>query len=143
MSATRAAVEEGIVPGGGLALLRAKEDLAKLKLSGEEATGVAVLSKALEEPIKIIAENTGVSGEVVLEASLKTTGNIGYDAEAGEYVDLIEKGILDPAKVTRAAIENSASVGAMVLTTEALITDVKEDIPPMPPMGGGMPDMGM
>ena len=143
LSATRAAVEEGIVPGGGLALLRAKEDLAKLKLSGEEATGVAVLSKALEEPIKIIAENTGVSGEVVLEASLKTTGNIGYDAEAGEYVDLIEKGILDPAKVTRAAIENSASVGAMVLTTEALITDVKEDIPPMPPMGGGMPDMGM
>ena len=143
LSATRAAVEEGIVPGGGLALLRAKEDLAKLKLSGEEATGVAVLSKALEEPIKIIAENTGVSGEVVLEASLKTTGNIGYDAEAGEYVDLIEKGILDPAKVTRAAIENSASVGAMVLTTEALITDVKEEIPPMPPMGGGMPDMGM
>ena len=115
LSATRAAVEEGIVPGGGLALLRAKEDLAKLKLSGEEATGVAVLSKALEEPIKIIAENTGVSGEVVLEASLKTTGNIGYDAEAGEYVDLIEKGILDPAKVTRAAIENSASVGALSL----------------------------
>jgi chaperonin GroEL len=143
LSATRAAVEEGIVPGGGLALLRAKKDLAKLKLSGEEATGVAVLSKALEEPVKIIAENTGVSGEVVLEASLKTTGNKGYDAEAGEYVDLIEKGILDPAKVTRAAIENSASVGAMVLTTEALITDVKEDTPPMPPMGGGMPDMGM
>ena len=143
LSATRAAVEEGIVPGGGLALLRAKKDLAKLKLSGEEATGVAVLSKALEEPVKIIAENTGVSGEVVLEASLKTTGNTGYDAEAGEYVDLIEKGILDPAKVTRAAIENSASVGAMVLTTEALITDVKEDTPPMPPMGGGMPDMGM
>ena len=143
LSATRAAVEEGIVPGGGLALLRAKKDLAKLKLSGEEALGVAVLSKALEEPMKIIAENTGVSGEVVLDASLKTTGNKGYDAEAGEYVDLIEKGILDPAKVTRAAIENSASVGAMVLTMEALITDVKEDTPAMPPMGGGMPDMGM
>jgi len=143
LSATRAAVEEGIVPGGGLSLLRAKLDLAKLKLSGEEATGVAVLSKALEEPIKIIAENTGVSGEVVLEASLKTTGNIGYDAEAGEYVDLIDKGIMDPAKVTRAAIENSASVGAMVLTTEALITDIKDDAPAMPPMGGGMPDMGM
>ena len=143
LSATRAAVEEGIVPGGGLSLLRAKQALSKLKLKGEEATGVAVLSKALEEPIKIIAENTGVSGEVVLEASLKTAGNKCYDAEAGEYVDLIEKGIMDPAKVTRAAIENSASVGAMVLTTEALITDIQEDTPPMPPMGGGMPDMGM
>ena len=143
LSATRAAVEEGIVPGGGLSLLRAKQALSKLKLKGEEATGVAVLSKALEETIKIIAENTGVSGEVVLEASLKTAGNKGYDAEAGEYFDLIEKGIMDPAKVTRAAIENSASVGAMVLTTEALITDIQEDTPPMPPMGGGMPDMGM
>ena len=143
LSATRAAVEEGIVPGGGLSLLRARQDLAKLKLEGEESTGVSVLAKALEEPIKIIAENTGVSGEVILEASLKTKGNTGYDAESGDYVDLIERGIMDPAKVTRAAIENSASVGAMVLTTEALITDIKEDTPPMPPMGGGMPDMGM
>ena len=143
LSATRAAVEEGIVPGGGLSLLRARQDLAKLKLDGEESTGVSVLAKALEEPIKIIAENTGVSGEVILEASLKTKGNTGYDAESGDYVDLIERGIMDPAKVTRAAIENSASVGAMVLTTEALITDIKEDAPPMPPMGGGMPDMGM
>ena len=143
MHATRAAVEEGIVPGGGLSLLRARQDLSKLKLDGEESTGVSVLAKALEEPIKIIAENTGVSGEVILEASLKTKGNTGYDAESGDYVDLIERGIMDPAKVTRAAIENSASVGAMVLTTEALITDIKEDTPPMPPMGGGMPDMGM
>ena len=143
LSATRAAVEEGIVPGGGLSLLRARQDLAKLKLDGEESTGVSVLAKALEEPIKIIAENTGVSGEVILEASLKTKGNTGYDAESGDYVDLIERGIMDPAKVTRAAIENSASVGAMVLTTEALITDIKDDTPPMPPMGGGMPDMGM
>ncbi|MFL2767270.1 MAG: chaperonin GroEL [Dehalococcoidia bacterium] len=143
LSATRAAVEEGIVPGGGLSLLRARQDLAKLKLDGEESTGVSVLAKALEEPIKIIAENTGVSGEVILEASLKTKGNIGYDAESGDYVDLIERGIMDPAKVTRAAIENSASVGAMVLTTEALITDIKDDTPAMPPMGGGMPDMGM
>ena len=143
LSATRAAVEEGIVPGGGLSLLRARQDLAKLKLDGEESTGVSVLAKALEEPIKIIAENTGVSGEVILEASLKTKGNTGYDAESGDYVDLIERGIMDPAKVTRAAIENSASVGAMVLTTEALITDIKEDARPMPPMGGGMPDMGM
>ncbi len=84
-----------------------------------------------------------MSGEVILEASLKTKGNTGYDAESGDYVDLIERGIMDPAKVTRAAIENSASVGAMVLTTEALITDIKDDTPPMPPMGGGMPDMGM
>jgi len=132
LSATRAAVEEGIVPGGGLALLRARASLDKLKLEGDENTGSGILGKALEAPLKLISENTGVPGDVILADSLKGEGDWGYDAEAGEFTNLLERGIMDPAKVTRAAIENSASVAAMVLTTESLITDVKEDAPAMP-----------
>ena len=138
LSATRAAVEEGIVPGGGLAILRASTVLDDLGLSGDEATGTAILRKALERPIKLISENTGVSGEVILADSLQSEGDWGYDAEAGEFCHLLEKGIMDPAKVTRAAIENASSVAAMVLTTESLITDVPEPAaagaPAMPPM---------
>ena len=138
LSATRAAVEEGIVPGGGLAIIRARAALDKLGLSGDEAIGAQVLSKSLEAPIKLISENTGVSGEVILDASIKSEGDWGYDAEAGEFCHLLERGIMDPAKVTRAAIENAASVAAMVLTTEALITDAPEKdspaAPAMPPM---------
>ncbi|MDP6071014.1 MAG: chaperonin GroEL [SAR202 cluster bacterium] len=139
LSATRAAVEEGIVPGGGLAVIRARAALDDLDLSGDEATGIGVLARSLEYPIKLISENTGVSGEVILDASLKSEGDWGYDAEIGEWGHLLEKGIMDPAKVTRAAIENAASVAAMVLTTESLITDVPEKegaggAPPMPPM---------
>jgi len=132
LSATRAAVEEGIVPGGGLALIRARAALDKLKLTGDEKTGASILGKALEAPLKLISENTGVPGDVILADSLKGEGDWGYDAEAGEFTHLLERGIIDPAKVTRAAIENSASVAAMVLTTESLITDVKEDAPAMP-----------
>jgi len=132
LSATRAAVEEGIVSGGGLALIRSRSALDSLGLSGDEQTGVNVLSRALEEPLKLIAENTGISGEVILAESLKGEGDWGYDAEAGEFTHLLERGIMDPTKVTRAAIENASSVAAMVLTTEALITDVKEDKPAMP-----------
>ena len=132
LSATRAAVEEGIVPGGGLALIRARAALDKLKLDGDEKTGTAILGKALETPLKLIAENTGVPGAVILADSLKGEGDWGYDAEVGDFTNLLERGIMDPAKVTRAAIENSASVAAMVLTTESLITDIKEDSPPMP-----------
>ena len=132
LSATRAAVEEGIVPGGGLTLIRSRSALDKLDLSGDELTGANILNKALERPLKLIAENTGVSGEVILAESAKAEGDWGYDAEAGEFTNLLERGIMDPAKVTRAAIENAASVGAMVLTTESLITDVKEDAPAMP-----------
>jgi len=132
LSATRAAVEEGIVPGGGLALLRARSSLDKLKLEGDEKTGAAILGKALEAPLKLISENTGVPGDVILADSLKGEGDWGYDAEAGEFTNLLERGIMDPAKVTRAAVENSASVAAMVLTTESLIADVKEDAPAMP-----------
>jgi len=132
LSATRAAVEEGIVPGGGLSLIRARSALDALNLSGDEDTGVGILSRALERPIKLIAENTGVSGEVILADSLKGEGDWGYDAESGVFTNLLEHGIMDPAKVTRAAIENASSVAAMVLTTESLITDIKEDTPAMP-----------
>ena len=139
LSATRAAVEEGIVPGGGLATIRARAAMDSLDLTGDEATGAAVLSKSLESPIKLISENTGVSGEVILNQSLESEGDWGYDAEAGEFCHLLERGIMDPTKVTRAAIENAASVAAMVLTTESLITDVPAPegaagAPPMPPM---------
>ncbi len=138
LSATRAAVEEGIVPGGGLAIIRARAALDKLSIAGDEAIGADVLSKSLESPIKLISENTGTSGEVILAASLESEGDWGYDAEEGEFCHLLERGIMDPAKVTRAAIENAASVAAMVLTTESLITDVPEKdmpaAPAMPPM---------
>ena len=132
LSATRAAVEEGIVPGGGLALIRARSSLDTLGLSGDEATGIKILSKALETPMKLISENSGEAGEVVLDKSLSSEGDFGFDAEVGDYTSLLARGIMDPAKVTRAAIENAASVAAMVLTTESLITDVKEETPAMP-----------
>jgi chaperonin GroEL len=138
LSATRAAVEEGIVPGGGLAVLRASTALEGLSLSGDEATGSTILKTALQQPIKLISQNTGVSGEVILADSLQSEGDWGYDAEDAEFCHLLEKGIMDPAKVTRAAIENAASVAAMVLTTESLITDVPDltpaGAPAMPPM---------
>ena len=129
------------MPGGGLALLRASKALSSIGLEGDELTGSQIIAKAIEAPIKVIAENTGQSGDVVLEKCSNGEGDFGYDAEAGVYGQLLEKGIMDPAKVTRAAIENSASIAAMVLTTEALISDVKEDVPagpagPPPGMGG-------
>jgi len=132
LSATRAAVEEGIVPGGGLALIRARAALDSIELAPDEQTGVSILRAALEKPLKLISENTGVAGEVILAESLKSEGDWGYDAEAGEFTNLLPRGIMDPAKVTRAGIENAASVAAMVLTTEALITDVEEEKPAMP-----------
>jgi len=135
LSATRAAVEEGIVPGGGVALLRSRTALDAIDAVGDEKTGITILKTALEAPLKLISENTGVPGVVILAESDKAEGDWGYDAEAGEFTHLLERGIMDPAKVTRAAIENSASVAAMVLTTESLITDIKEDNPagPVPP----------
>ena len=132
LSATRAAVEEGIVPGGGLALIRGRAALCSLDLRGDEQVGIGILYKALEQPLKLIAENTGVSGEVILAESVKSEGDWGYDAEAGEWTHLLERGIMDPAKVTRAAIENAASIASMVITTESLITEIKEATPPMP-----------
>jgi len=139
LSATRAAVEEGIVPGGGLAILRSRDAIDKLKLKGDEATGSGILRKAVEVPIKLIARNSGAAGDVILAESLKGDGDWGFDADAEEFTNLLERGIMDPAKVTRAALENAASVAAMVLTTECLVTDIKEDqpamaAPPGPPM---------
>ena len=137
LSATRAAVEEGIVPGGGLALLRARQSLDSVSLEGDEQTGVNILKAALVKPLMLISENTGVSGEVILAETLKGDGDYGYDAETGEYGNLLENGIMDPAKVTRAAIENASSVAAMVLTTESLISDIPQPepaAPAMPPM---------
>jgi len=138
LSATRAAAEEGIVPGGGVTLIRSRAALDSLKLSGDELTGINILRTAMEAPLKLIAENTGVSGDVILAESAKAEAGWGYDAEAEEFTNLLDRGIIDPAKVTRAAVENSASVAAMVLTTESLITDVKEEgsaaMPPSPPM---------
>jgi chaperonin GroEL len=132
LSATRAAVEEGIVPGGGLVLIRARSSLDSVDASGDELTGVNILRRALETPLKLISANTGISGDVILSESAKGEGDWGYDAEVGEFTNLLKRGIMDPAKVTRAAIENSASVAGMVLTTESMITDVKEETPAMP-----------
>ena len=132
LSATRAAVEEGIVPGGGVTLVRAQSALDTLDVADDEKTGVEIMRRALDAPLKLIAENTGISGEVILSETKKTEGDWGYDAETGDFTHLLERGIMDPAKVTRAAIENAASVASMVITTESLITDVKEDTPAMP-----------
>ncbi len=143
LSATRAAVEEGIVPGGGVALLNALPALDKIKAEGDEATGIAIVRKALEEPMRQIAINAGMEGSVAIDFVKKAKKGIGYDAEADEYGNMIERGIIDPAKVTRAGLQNAASIAAMVLTTEALVTDVPEPekARPMPP-GGGMGGMG-
>ena len=139
LSATRAAVEEGIVPGGGVALLRGAEALGKLEksLSPDEWIGVGILRKALDEPLRMIAENAGVEGMVVVdEVRRHKDGSYGYDAATGEYCDLFEHGIIDPAKVTRAALENAASIAALVLTTETLVTEIPEAPgAAMPPQG--------
>jgi chaperonin GroEL len=127
LNATRAAVEEGIVPGGGVALLRAAEALDSLKLSGDEATGVSIVRRALEEPIRTIVENAGLEGSVIVEkvrAMVPLTR--GFDAETNEYVDMIKAGIIDPTKVERVALQNAASIASLMLTTEALITDAPD-----------------
>jgi len=145
LNATRAAVEEGVVPGGGVALLRAIPAVAKLKLEGEEQSGVNIVMRALEEPIRQIANNAGVEGSVVVEKVKDAKGAVGYNAEKGEYEDLLKAGIIDPTKVTRFALQNASSVSSLLLTTEAMIAEKpkeKEDMmPPMPP-GGGMGGMG-
>jgi len=144
LSATRAAVEEGIVPGGGTVLIRSANDLEKLKVSSEFKTGVNILKKALEEPIRVIADNSGAEGAVVLSGVLEGTGNHGYDAASDTFGDMLKLGIIDPAKVTRAAVENAISVGGMILTTESMMTDIEEPAAPAaPPMPGGMDGMGM
>ncbi len=135
LSATRAAVEEGIVPGGGVALINAIKALDKLKLEGDEATGAVIVKRALEEPLRMIAINAGQEGSVVVDTVKKSKPGIGYDALRDDYANMQERGIIDPAKVTRAGLENASSIAALVLTTESLITDIKEkERAPMPPM---------
>jgi chaperonin GroEL len=137
LNATRAAVEEGIVPGGGVALLRASKAVDRVKAEGDEKVGALIVKRALEEPIRQIVENAGLEGSVIVEkVKSETAPNRGYDAESMEYVDMLQAGIIDPTKVERVALQNAASVAALLLTTEALITDLPEEksaaAPPMP-----------
>ncbi len=147
LNATRAAQEEGIVPGGGVALLRVQQVLQKeLETrafeNDDEKTGFKILTAALDIPVIAIANNAGAKGEVVVDAIRKEKGAYGYDALADKYVDMFEAGIVDPAKVTRSALENAASVSSMLLTTEAAVVEIPEEKAPEMPMGGGMPGMG-
>ncbi|MDQ3707039.1 MAG: chaperonin GroEL [Chloroflexota bacterium] len=149
LSAARAGIEEGMVPGGGVALLNTVEALKNLETaSGDETTGVQIVRRSLEEPIRQLAANAGEDGSVIVQnirraQQEKDSNKIGYDVMSGQYVDLFEVGIMDPAKVTRSALENAASIASMILTTEALITDIPEKEPAMPGGGGGMGMGGM
>ncbi len=147
VSATRAAIEEGIVPGGGTALLRSREAINALSLEGDEATGANLVFRSLDAPARQIAQNAGHEGAVVVQQVETAGGNNGFNAETGEFEDLVAAGVIDPAKVTRAALQNAASIAALLLTTETLITDKPEEMDPaaaaaaMGGMGGGMPGM--
>jgi len=143
LHATRAAVEEGIVAGGGVTFIRSIPELKKLKLKGDEAIGVDIVIRSLVEPLKQIALNSGAEGSVIARQVMDKKGNVGYDAEKDEFVDMLEAGIVDPVKVTRFALQNAASISALLLMTECLISDLPEEEkgPPMPPGGGGYGDM--
>jgi chaperonin GroEL len=145
LHATRAAVEEGIIPGGGVALLRAVSALDKVKVDDEEKVGVDIMRRALEEPIRQIVENAGAEPSIVTQAVRDGKGDYGYDARTDEYVNMFKIGIIDPTKVARVAVENAGSIAGMILTTEATVTEIPEKESPMPPMdpgmGGGMGGM--
>ncbi len=139
LHATRAAVEEGILPGGGVAYLRALPALDKLEVEGDEKVGVLIIKKALEQPIRQIAENAGVEGSIVINKVKEGKGGFGFNAETEKYEDLMEAGVIDPTKVARAALENAASIASLLITTEALVTEKPEkEKPPAMPPGGGM-----
>lgn len=142
LSATRAAVEEGVVPGGGVTLLQITPALDQVKETGDVATGMSIVRKALSEPLRQIANNAGVEGSVIVEKVMALPKGQGYNALSGEYVDMIKAGIVDPAKVTRSALQNAASIAAMLLTTESLVCEIPEKEKPMP-MPGGPGGMGM
>ncbi len=145
LNATRAAVEEGIVAGGGTTFVDILPALDALSAEGDVQTGINIVKRAIEEPVRQIANNAGLEGSVVVENVKKSANGTGFNALTGEYVDMIGAGIVDPAKVTRSALQNAASIAAMVLTTETLVADKPEKEPPMPMgapgMGGGMPGM--
>jgi chaperonin GroEL len=146
LNATRAAVEEGIVPGGGVAYIRTLPALDKLKLDGDQQIGVTIVKKSLEEPLKMIAANAGMEGSIVVEKVKEKKGAFGFNARTDEYEDMISAGVIDPTKVTRFALQNAASVASLMLTTQCMIADKPEEkgagggMPPMPP-GGGYPGM--
>ena len=143
MHATKAAVEEGIVPGGGVALLRAIDSVDKIKGDTHDINvGVKIVRRALEEPTRQIVNNSGEEGSVIVRELLKTNGNTGYNANTGEIEDLVKAGVIDPAKVTKTALINAASIAGLMLITEALVSEIKEKDEPMPG-GGGMPGGGM
>jgi chaperonin GroEL len=143
LHATRAAVEEGIVPGGGVALIRAQKALESLNLTGDEAIGAGIVFRAIEQPLRTLADNAGQEGALIVQEVKKRSGAEGYNVATGEYVDLIKAGVVDPAKVTRSALQNAASISGLLLTPEALITEIpeKEKAPAMP-SDGGMGGMG-
>ena len=142
LHATRAAVEEGIVAGGGVALLRAKKSLESIQaLNPDEKTGIQIVARAIESPLRTIVENAGLEGSVIVAKVSEGEGNFGYNAKTDEYVDMLAAGIIDPKKVTRVALENAASVSGMILTTECALVDIKEEGGSQMPMGGGMPGM--
>ena len=142
LHATRAAVEEGIVAGGGVALLRAKDSLSTIEaVNADEKTGIQIVSRAIESPLRTIVENAGLEGSVIVAKVAEGAGNYGYNAKTDEYVDMLTAGIIDPKKVTRVALENAASVAGMILTTECALVDIKEEGANQMPMGGGMPGM--
>ena len=135
LHATRAAVEEGIVPGGGVALLRCLPAISKLSLGGDEQIGVDIVRHAVESPLRALVENAGVEGAVVVKEVLDRKGPLGYDVTTEKYTDLMKAGVVDPAKVTRSALQNAASIAGLLLTTECLITDIPEEEKPMPDHG--------
>ena len=139
LNATRAAVEEGIVPGGGVVLIRALPALDKVRVSGDDKIGLEIVRRALEEPIRQITENAGVEGSIVVQRVKEGTGAFGFNADTEEYEDLLAAGIIDPTKVTRVALQNAASIAGLMITTECMVTEIpeKEKTPPMPPHGGG------
>ncbi|HEX8372389.1 MAG TPA: chaperonin GroEL [Chthoniobacterales bacterium] len=144
LHATRAAVEEGIVPGGGVALIRAQKVLENLKLTGDEEIGLQIIKRAIEAPLRQLADNAGLEGALIVAEVKKGTGNLGYNVATGEYVDLVLAGVVDPTKVTRSALQHASSISGLLLTTEAVITELpaKDNGPAMPPGGGGMGGMG-
>ena len=146
LNATRAAIEEGIVPGGGVAFIRTIPALEKLKGSNEdETTGIAIVKRAVEEPLRRIVENAGLEGSVIANKVKEGKGDFGFNARTEVFENLIKAGVVDPTKVTRVALENAASIAGMMLTTECVLSEHKEEnagsMPGMPPMGGGMPGM--
>ncbi len=143
LNATRAAVEEGIIAGGGSAYIHASKEVAKLAdtLEGDEKTGAKVILKSLESPLYYIAANAGLEGAVIINKVKESGAGMGFDVSAEEYVDMVKSGILDPVKVTRSALQNATSVASTLLTTESAVANIKEDVPPMPAGGAGMGGM--